>query len=222
MSDVMKEHSAATRKTREHISYVLLVVVLFTATVIVHRPSTATDGDGGPRILAEFPKTLGEWAGTDVALSDEVLTALGADDYLCRQYRRGDQELTLYITYFRSGNGALTHNPEKCYTASGWAFLDKRTLDVPGNERKVLLSTVGRGDARELVTYWYQDGDRVIVSKLDHITGVLFKTLFGKETHSFVALVAQRIPDPGEVGASDLNLDFVGSVMDALADQRAK
>ena len=81
--------------------------------------------------LSSLPRDLDGWVGRiDQQLSTESLKILEPTDYLYREYGVGNDALLLYITYFNTGNGALTHNPEKCWTAAGWTFLDKKEVRV--------------------------------------------------------------------------------------------
>jgi len=198
--------------------YYVLIALLAAGIALVYWPSRAST-EGGKIDLSAFPMTVGEWTGKDITLSDSVLRTLGATDYLMREYRNGDMTLTLYITYFDTGHGGLTHNPEKCYTASGWTFLDRRTTEMTGTGQPVLQSTVVRGARRQMVLYWYQERSRIIVSKWRHVATVLSRALMGRETHSLVASVSGEITGSGDMELTDKEMDFVRQVTDALAGQ---
>jgi EpsI family protein len=218
----MKIPGKRIRALGENVNGLLLVVLLAAAVVAVHAPGKATETSGAGANLRGFPMTLGEWTATEIELSAEAVASLGADDYLLREYRSGGEPLTLYITYFGTGNGALTHNPEKCYTASGWTLLDKRVLELPGSGRQVLLSTAVRGDRRQRILYWYQDRDRVIVSKTDHVVSVLSRALLGGKTQSFVASIGHMTASAGHADPAEPHLGFAELVMDALAKQKER
>jgi len=198
--------------------YYLLFALLVVGIVLVYRPGgIAVEAD--VLDLSSFPMTLGEWVAEDRTLPEDVLRSLGASDYLLREYRNGDRNLTLYVTYFDTGHGGLTHNPEKCYTASGWVFLDKKTVAVPGTNQRVLQSTIVRGENRQVVLYWYQARTGIITSKWRHVTGVLSKALTGSRTHSLVASISAAADDDGEIQLAHIDMDFARQVMDALAEQ---
>jgi EpsI family protein len=206
------------RFKRDHIKYVLLIVILAVGSLLVYRPGRASTG-AGTIDLSSFPMKLDEWTGTDISLSDTVLRTLGATDYLMRQYQNGDMNLTLYITYFDTGHGGLTHNPEKCYTGSGWTFLDKTTRTIPGAGRTVLQSTIAKGNDRRMVIYWYQERSHVIVSKWRHVSSVLSRALTGRETHSLVASISKSSDTGEEVTLAEGDIEFAEQVIEALAKQ---
>jgi len=202
----------------EHASYCLLIAFLGVSTGFVYWPRGASEKKGCIA-LGDIPMTLGEWRSKEVQLSDEVLSTLGAKDYLLREYTCGDTTLTLYITYFDTGSGALTHNPEKCYTAAGWTFLDKKRVKLPGANQMILQSTIARGDKRQLVVYWYQERARVLVSKWRHIWSVVWRALAGNQTHSLVASVSAPVGGPdSDILEKDL-MAFSGLVMSAVAER---
>jgi EpsI family protein len=206
------------KTARQHASYLLLIAFLGISTGFVYWPRSAAD-EKSCVTLSNLPMTLGKWSSKEVQLSDEVLSTLGAKDYLLREYKCGETTVTLYITYFNTGSGALTHNPEKCYTGSGWTFLDKKRVELPGANQMVLESTIARGDKRQLVVYWYQERAHVLVSKWRHISGVLWRALAGNQTHSLVASVSAPVDGPDSDGLEKELAAFSGLVMSALAER---
>lgn len=207
-----RAHTAGTRAAQ-----IVLLLSLGVAVYLVYSPRLASAARATVDLSA-FPSKLGDWVGTDIILSDEILQTLGATDYLLREYRCKDQRLSLYITYFNSGDGALTHNPEKCYTATGWSFLDKSTAGVPGTDRFVLQSTIAKGEGRQVVVYWYQDRDEMIVSNWNHIARVLLKMMLGRETHSLVASISKTTGIGIEAKMGEQDMEFARQVIGALGD----
>jgi EpsI family protein len=203
---------------RKYAGYFTLVALLATGIGFVYRPASAREEEVCIK-LSDLPLTLGKWSSKQIQLSDDVLATLGARDYLMREYTCDVTTLTLYITYFNTGSGALTHNPEKCYTATGWTFLDKKTVRLPDADRMVLQSTLARGDKRQLVQYWYQDMARVLVSKWLHIWSVAWKALAGNRMHSFVASVSAPAESPDPERLQEEMTNFSALVMKALAER---
>lgn len=199
-------------------SYRFLIAFLAISTVLVYRPGDASETKGNTA-LENLPMTLGSWTSKEGRLSDEILATLGAKDYLVRQYQSGEMKLALYITYFDTGSGALTHNPEKCYTAEGWTFLNKKSVQLPGTNQKVLQSALARGDDRQVVVYWYQVRARILVSKWRQVWGVVWRALAGKQTDSLVVSVSAPLgASDAEAVAKDL-LAFSELAMGALTER---
>lgn len=206
-------------KTRcGNVSYGFLIAFLTISTVLVYRPGDASETKGNTA-LENLPMTLGRWTSKEGRLSDEILATLGARDYLVRQYQSGEMNLTLYITYFDTGSGALTHNPEKCYTAAGWTFLNKKTVQLPGTNQKVLQSTLARDDDRQVVVYWYQVRARILVSKWRQVWGVVWRALAGKQTHSLVVSVSAPVGLSDSEAVGKGLLAFSELAMGALTEE---
>ncbi len=121
--------------------------------------------------LAEFPKNLGEWKGTDSALGQDVLQVLGPGDFLARLY--GDPVtaplVDLFIAYFPSQRaGDTIHSPQNCLPGAGWSPLEnsKLALTRPDGRRIVVnIYLIGKGMEQRVVLYWYQAHGRVVASE---------------------------------------------------------
>ncbi|MBI5094595.1 MAG: EpsI family protein [Candidatus Hydrogenedentes bacterium] len=198
--------------------FAILLAFLGVSIFLVYRPSAAASGHGGVA-LGNLPLTLDKWTSKEGRLSDEVLATLGAKDYLVREYQSGKTKVTLYITYFDTGSGSLTHNPEKCYTASGWTFLNKKTAQIPGTNWLALQSTLARGEDRQVVVYWYQIRDRILLSKTRQVWSVVWRALAAKSTDSLVVSVSTQVgsADP-ETKGQEL-LQFGALAMNALMEK---
>jgi EpsI family protein len=122
--------------------------------------------------LASFPAQLGPWSGTDDAIEKEVLDVLGPGDFLLRDYSMADENqaaINLYIAYFPSQRaGDTIHSPKNCLPGAGWTPMESTrvTLSLPGHSPfPVTRYVIARGDARELVLYWYWAHDRGVASE---------------------------------------------------------
>lgn len=128
--------------------------------------------------FASFPLEFDDWrCPSREYISAEVLRNLGATDYLICEYIRGqgDARVGLYIGYHAtqvreegggSGENAI-HPPAHCLPGSGWDIIGNQTvlLDMPGlpqPDGHAKRMIIAKGDARQLVYYWYQSAGRVI------------------------------------------------------------
>lgn len=81
-----------------------------------------------PGPLAQFPRALNGWTGTDVSLpttTEEYMRTHFADDFISRRYtdQTTGQEVLLYAVYCSSRpSGVLGHQPLRCYPANGWIW----------------------------------------------------------------------------------------------------
>lgn len=128
--------------------------------------------------FASFPLQLGAWSCPERTFMDEkTLANLGASDYLLCEFHRADPAgfVGVYLGYHAtqireegggSGENAI-HPPKHCLPGSGWDIIaqDVVELDVPGlpqQPAQVNRMMIAKGDARQLVYYWYQTQGRVI------------------------------------------------------------
>lgn len=126
-----------------------------------------------PRLpLQQFPHQLGGWSGTDVSLDNDVLEVLGPGDFLVRIYQNSEQPqpyVDLYIAYFRSQRaGDTIHSPKNCLPGAGWAPVSSSRVELslpshaPFNANRYVIA---KGDARQLVLYWYWAHNRGVASE---------------------------------------------------------
>jgi len=128
--------------------------------------------------FASFPLELGDWScAAREKMDPKTLVNLGASDYLICDYRRKEPATTVgvYLGYHETqirttGGGSMEspiHPPKHCLPGSGWDIIgeQKVLLDLPGLPQRpaeVNRLVIAKGEARQLVYYWYQSQGRVI------------------------------------------------------------
>ena len=122
--------------------------------------------------LQSFPQQLGDWTGNDVAIDKDTLQVLGPGDFLLRIYNAENRTVPyvdLFIAYFSSQRaGDTIHSPKNCLPGAGWAPIEssRAELTVPGHSPfPVNRYVIARGEARQLVLYWYWAHDRGVASE---------------------------------------------------------
>lgn len=119
-----------------------------------------------------FPRELGLWSGTRMALDPGIEQALGADDTFSAWYRSPDETagVDLFLSYYRSQTqGSAIHSPTICLPAGGWEVSTIRpiTLDLPGTGFGPLALNrvvIQKGLDRQLVYYWFEGRGRHITN----------------------------------------------------------
>jgi EpsI family protein len=128
--------------------------------------------------FASFPLQLDGWTCPERGqMDDKTLANLGASDYLICEYGREEPRglVGVYVGYHEtqirsegggSGENSI-HPPKHCLPGSGWDIIGHEVvpIDVPGLPQRpgyVNRLTIAKGDARQLVYYWYQTQGRVI------------------------------------------------------------
>lgn len=139
----------------------------------------ATEEVRPPRMpFAAFPLQLGEWQCPQrEQMTDDVLANLGVTDYLICDYGRTERPIHVgvYVGYHQSqvrqegggAGGGQIHPPSHCLPGSGWDIIasSKERVELPGlpgGSALVNRLVIAKGDARQLVYYWYQERGRVI------------------------------------------------------------
>lgn len=122
--------------------------------------------------FSSFPHQLGEWAGVDASIPQEVLAVLGTGDFLLRSYQTstaGNPPVELFLAYFPSQRaGDTIHSPKHCLPGSGWLPVasSRITLSLPG-KTPILVNryVIAKGTQRALAVYWYWAHDRAVASE---------------------------------------------------------
>lgn len=150
----------------------LVALVLLVAAGLLMR--AVSHGEETPlrSALAEFPRQIGAWTGSEQTLDTKVLQVLKVDEYLLRQYaHEQDPPIGLYIGYYQSmRHGATYHSPKNCLPGSGWYFVSTdtallRVTEPQGRPIEINKLIIQKGLDKQLVLYWYQDRGRIITSE---------------------------------------------------------
>jgi EpsI family protein len=121
--------------------------------------------------LSSIPKSFEGWQSVDQAFPTNVLENLGVDEYLMRQFTKGNESVWLYVGYCKSQKeGAMPHSPRHCYPGSGFNPLRNDVVSIPVDypgvrEIRPNRYVFAKGAEREIVIYWYQSRGRVIANE---------------------------------------------------------
>jgi EpsI family protein len=170
--------------------------------------------------FAQLPAAIGQWqlAG-NVAIDEESLKVLKADDYVSRFYASGASAVDLFIAYYATQRqGDTMHSPMNCLPASGWQPMQTDHIQIPTasgapvNANRVVIQ---KGLDKELVLYWYQSHGRTIASEYSSKAYLVLDSL--RQHRSDAALVRLVIPlGSTEAGADRAAADFVRSLQPLL------
>jgi EpsI family protein len=155
------------------------------------------------RRFDDFPRELGAWSCPAPGyMTKEVVENLGVTDYLICDYQRQDPPAlaNVYLGYHErqvreegggSGENSI-HPPAHCLPGSGWDLIRVETvsLDFPGlpqRPARVKRLLIAKGEARQLVYYWYHQQGRVIAEDWQKILFVgLGRALRGRTDGTLV------------------------------------
>ena len=142
-------------------------------------------------LFEAFPRKLGPWScEQSEQMSEGAERLLGVTDYLLCNFRRSApfQAVGVYIGYHESqvrregggGKETVIHPPEHCLPGSGWNIIESGLVAVDteglpahhgvlGSRREAKRFVIAKGDARQLVYFWYQSLGRVYAQNVQVI-----------------------------------------------------
>jgi len=175
------------------------------------------------RQLSAFPLQAGEWLGTDVPISEDVLESLGKGDFLQRHYTRGESDppLDLFLAFFPSQvAGNTVHSPQHCLPGWGWSPVEHGLLRLSrptGGTLTVNRYLVERAGNRDLVLYWYQSCGRVIASEYWAKFYLMINLIrWNRSDGGFVRIVTPVIPNEALSGAQQRAVAFADKIVPQL------
>jgi EpsI family protein len=147
------------------------VVALLAGTALLLYTRSSADLIPVSEPLAQVPRTIAGWWGSDVQIDQETLDVLGAGDFLSRVYTDGGEgpPIGLFIGYFPTQRTGVTiHSPKNCLPGSGWAFESSQYVnlkDANGKAHRVGEYIIADGENRQFVIYWYQAHGRSVANE---------------------------------------------------------
>jgi EpsI family protein len=171
--------------------------------------------------LSELPATLDAWQGRETKpFADDVVAALGVDDYVNRSYERdGGPPVALYVGYYASQRqGDTIHSPQNCLPGAGWRPVssERVTVDAGGTPIEVNRYLIEKGPERQAVLYWYQGRGRVVANEYANKLWLMLDAARLRRSNG--ALVRVITPVLGTTDAAfDELTAFTGAVFPRLA-----
>lgn len=156
-------------------SAALIVATILTAVAaagLVSAPDRATQTVARDPLVI-FPRQVGAWDGRVSGLLDpQIEQVLGADDYYSANFTEigatASMPVDLFIAFYNNQmDGSGIHSPEVCIPAGGWEVSAWRpeTITLPdGAIVEVNRAIIQKGEARQLVYYWFNLRGRRIAS----------------------------------------------------------
>ena len=146
-------------------------LLVFMTTVALMLPARAEITPARDSFTA-FPMDIGEWRGRTQRLDQMYIDVLKFDDYLLADYTRNEgRRVNLYAAYYASQRkGESAHSPRSCIPGGGWEITDLTTQRLDGIRAGKSILEVNRvviqkGEARQLVYYWFQQRGRNITNE---------------------------------------------------------
>ena len=80
-----------------------------------------------------LPQRIGEWDGTDEAISDKERTVLGPETEFARKVYSNARNDEFHVSIVLGGHDMNTsiHRPERCLPAQGWTIVNSSKMEIP-------------------------------------------------------------------------------------------
>ncbi|MCW7077258.1 MAG: EpsI family protein [Candidatus Syntrophoarchaeum sp.] len=193
------------------------------ATFFINFGSNQVEATPLIRSLDSLPDRIGGFVMVgNSEMSESTLKVLGVDHYIMRVYRSpSGYDLWLYIGYFEEQKeGAMIHSPKHCYPGSGWSSLSSEIIKikVPDSNNTIEINEyiLSKGDARQLVYYWYQSRGRVTANEYSDRLYMFFDSLIKKRSDG--ALIRISGPADDVKKARKFQQQFINALYPMLAE----
>ena len=201
--------------------YLSVCLLLVCTSLAIHARDTTKEGLPPHLSLSQFPVELGGWHGRDIALDPDVISTLGAGQFLLRDYGAdGTLPTNLYIYYPSLARDNNIHSPRNCLPGAGWTPIRSGRMQIQranGSIVEVNRFIVGKGPNRVLVLYWYQGRGRVIPSEFWAKCYLFRDSVLKNRSDSALVRIVQPFTDAaGEAEAERQAVAFVKQVLPVL------
>ena len=179
------------------------------------------DAVGLRRPLREFSSAIGFSHSEDRPYENQVVQAIGADDYINRVYLGSTLPIELYIGYYKDQrSGERIHSPKNCLPGSGWEPVHSSSVQIGSAEGAPVLVNgylVALGAQRAVVLYWYQSHGRIVASEYWAKFWLIADALKHRPADGAMIRIWTTAAD-GEAHAQARAVEFASSVYPQLAE----
>jgi EpsI family protein len=180
--------------------------------------------------LSGLPLRLDGWEGRRLSdSSQKILNVLGVDDHIHMSYsRRNSPSVSLYIGYFQSQKtGKTIHSPLNCLPGAGWIPVRNEHASIPVNGGRVIevnRITIQKGEASQVVIYWYHSQGRVVASEYMGKIYAVLDAMRTNRTDAALVRIISSIPAnaplkaAAEDAAEKAAIEFTQALFPTLAD----
>ncbi len=176
--------------------------------------------------LQSFPTQLATRVSTEIPIEKDQLEVLGNGEFLHRQYddqQQGQPWIDLFIAYYKSQSaGETPHSPQNCLPGSGWTPIENTriALSVPGHAPfPVNRYIIVKGDARELVLYWFWAHNHGVASEYWNKYYLVKDSIkLHRSDGSLIRIVSPMEPGESIDAAQQRITPFVDTVLPMLDD----
>lgn len=170
-----------------------------------------------------FPMQFGEWNGQRDHIEKIYLDFLKLDDYILADFTSGKEQLVnLYVAYYASQRaGESAHSPRSCIPGDGWQIKSLVSHTIGGMPGRLPFTVnrmiIQKGEAKQLVYYWFQQRGRVITNEYMVKWYLFWDALTKNRTDGALVRLVTPVVSGEETAKVDQHLeDFARSIIGVL------
>jgi EpsI family protein len=208
-----------------NLRFAAAALLLLGAAIFLHARHRS-DVVASHRQFLSFPQRVGEWAGRDESISQDILETLGPGDFLARIYHAdsdsaAQQPVSLFVAYFPNQRfGSTFHSPKNCLPGAGWSAVESGTVKIslPGQEPFLANRyLIAKGAERGLVFYWYQAHERSTASEYWAKLYLVEDSIrFDRSDGALIRFTTQVAQQESEADAERRLMDFLRGIVPIL------
>jgi exosortase D (VPLPA-CTERM-specific) len=193
--------------------YIVAGVCLAATAISSHFLVTRAEVHPQRTNFASFPLKLGDWQGKRDTIEKIYLDELKLTDYILADFAKDKTNIiNLYVAYYASQRaGESAHSPRSCIPGGGWRIqsISPRTVEgvmVDGAPLTVNRLVIQKGDAKQLVYYWFQQRGRIITNEYLVKWYLFWDALTRNRTDGALVRLVTFIPPSGNIADADRQL----------------
>ena len=192
-------------------SFVCLVVVAIGTTFVSERAEAYPER----KDFTYFPMQLETWQGVNRGLEGIYVQALKLDDYIVANYTRLEEgkPVNFYVAYYKSQRaGQSAHSPKTCIPGDGWRITDfsQRMIEGlrhNGQPLEVNRAIISKGDAKQLVYYWFWQRGRWLTNEYAVKWFIFWDALTRNRTDGALIRLVVTLGDGERISEGDERLE---------------
>jgi exosortase D (VPLPA-CTERM-specific) len=176
----------------------LCLIFLVSGIVFQRIPKTSTSPQREK--FSSFPLTIGPWQGEKHSLTDEILKALWADDYLNATYVNQETNNIIHLLipfYEYQGTAHTAHAPQSCLLGGGFTIEKalEQKIDLPdGISITIMTMQMLKNESKLLASYFFLQRGRAITNPWLNKYYLMLDAITKKRTDGALVRVEMTVP----------------------------
>ncbi len=208
-------HKLSKLKTQKN--YLIIVTIALIVALVTIKLSYVNEKEGINRIeVKKIPLVLGQWAGSDIPVTERTYENLETRNVLLREYINqslvNNNQTPVYLCIvFSEDNKKVSHPPEVCYEGGGRTNLSKavESVQIRGGNLNITKLIIQNGSDKELVLYWYMVGNLYTCNYYKQQLNIVLNQISGKNNKGALIRFSTPIIENDETEALNYLKKFI-------------